>query len=299
MRTNRRAGFTLIELLVVIAIIAILAAILFPVFAQARQKARQAACLSNQKQLGTAVLMYIQDYDETFPTCNRAYNSTDEQTGEASWMRHLYTYSKNIGIFNCPSGPYYDAVNDPSNIYNINGTQHTNKENAIVVPGPNNDTSQNLVFPRRSLGINRWIVNRQSGGSPTLNPTAVPEAQVGKPADLPLVADCGYVYFDNGWYINFANWATPGYIDSVGGAPNGWPGLPLATRNAPDSKNQRHAGGANILFGDGHSKWLPAAAINYTGSTAGASPASGAIAGVNSYYYAFRIPFVPDDLRLQ
>src|SRR5438128_7686347 len=63
---HRRKGFTLIELLVVIAIIAILAAILFPVFAQARDKARQAACLSNAKQIGTAEMMYVQDYDEKF-----------------------------------------------------------------------------------------------------------------------------------------------------------------------------------------------------------------------------------------
>ena len=66
-RVSRSSGFTLIELLVVIAIIAILAAILFPVFAQAREKARQTSCLSNQKQIGTAALMYVQDYDETFP----------------------------------------------------------------------------------------------------------------------------------------------------------------------------------------------------------------------------------------
>ena len=63
---NRR-GFTLIELLVVIAIIAILAAILFPVFAQAREKARQTTCLSNMKQMGTAIMMYVQDYDEVTP----------------------------------------------------------------------------------------------------------------------------------------------------------------------------------------------------------------------------------------
>jgi prepilin-type N-terminal cleavage/methylation domain-containing protein/prepilin-type processing-associated H-X9-DG protein len=64
---NARRGFTLIELLVVIAIIAILAAILFPVFARAREKARQASCLSNLRQIGTGVMMYLQDYDETFP----------------------------------------------------------------------------------------------------------------------------------------------------------------------------------------------------------------------------------------
>jgi len=63
----RQGGFTLIELLVVIAIIAILAAILFPVFAQARAKARQISCTSNLKQLGQAILMYVQDYDETLP----------------------------------------------------------------------------------------------------------------------------------------------------------------------------------------------------------------------------------------
>jgi prepilin-type N-terminal cleavage/methylation domain-containing protein len=70
------AAFTLIELLVVIAIIAILASILFPVFAQARAKARQAACLSNMKQIGTAVMMYIQDYDEVYPPSQLSQTAT-------------------------------------------------------------------------------------------------------------------------------------------------------------------------------------------------------------------------------
>ena len=87
MRNER--GFTLIELLVVIAIIAILAAILFPVFARAREKARQTSCLSNMKQLSLAQLMYAQDYDETL-------------TGRMMWARLVEPYVKNRQIFGCP-----------------------------------------------------------------------------------------------------------------------------------------------------------------------------------------------------
>ena len=95
-----RKGFTLIELLVVIAIIAILAAILFPVFAKAREKARQTSCLSNLKQIGTSVMMYVQDYDELYPL--------DTSTGSASqipgtWPNRVMPYVKNTQLFKCPS----------------------------------------------------------------------------------------------------------------------------------------------------------------------------------------------------
>ena len=98
-RLRGRHAFTLIELLVVIAIIAILAAILFPVFAQAREKARQAACLSNTKQLGLGVMQYTQDYDELMPVAG--YNAQCR----GRWEGQLFTYVKNADVFTCPNAP--------------------------------------------------------------------------------------------------------------------------------------------------------------------------------------------------
>src|SRR5437870_4236195 len=107
-----RRGFTLIELLVVIAIIAILAAILFPVFAQAREAARKTSCLSNCKQMGLACMMYVQDYDEMYP-CNSwdtpaigtADNDTKDPTYRSAmqWLWRIQPYMKNRQLFVCPS----------------------------------------------------------------------------------------------------------------------------------------------------------------------------------------------------
>ena len=106
---NRR-GFTLIELLVVIAIIAILAAILFPVFAQAREKARQTQCISNSRQLAMANEMYLQDYDETIlPSTNYAVPTADPTR---VWPPLVQPYVKNQGIFLCPSAPGCKYVTD-------------------------------------------------------------------------------------------------------------------------------------------------------------------------------------------
>ena len=101
----KRRGFTLIELLVVIAIIAILAAILFPVFARAREKARQTSCLSNLKQIGLSLMMYAQDYDETFPR-SEGYRPPSELfpvDGRTYWFRRIAPYANNTQIFGCPS----------------------------------------------------------------------------------------------------------------------------------------------------------------------------------------------------
>ena len=103
-----RRGFTLIELLVVIAIIAILAAILFPVFAKAREKARQTSCLSNLKQIGLAELMYAQDYDETtvpwrYQLAASVTMPSGQVTDYAYWYDLLGPYAKNWQLFRCPS----------------------------------------------------------------------------------------------------------------------------------------------------------------------------------------------------
>ncbi len=98
MRSVRRTGFTLIELLVVIAIIAILAALLFPVFALAREKARQAGCASNVKQLSLAVRMYQQDYDETYPPA-----LVPAGAGIVSALTLVQPYARNAQIARCPS----------------------------------------------------------------------------------------------------------------------------------------------------------------------------------------------------
>jgi prepilin-type N-terminal cleavage/methylation domain-containing protein/prepilin-type processing-associated H-X9-DG protein len=103
---RRKNAFTLIELLVVIAIIAILAAILFPVFAQAREKARAISCLSNEKQLALGILMYVQDYDDTFPL---AFDEAAGWTG-TSWPVRIDPYIKNLGVFHCPD----DGLNGPA-----------------------------------------------------------------------------------------------------------------------------------------------------------------------------------------
>lgn len=97
-------GFTLIELLVVIAIIAILAAILFPVFASAREKARQTACLNNCKQIGTGLIMYCQDYDERLPltTLSLPQYSSVNNIGNPKWMDTIQPYIKSDAVFTCP-----------------------------------------------------------------------------------------------------------------------------------------------------------------------------------------------------
>lgn len=131
-----RRAFTLIELLVVIAIIAILAAILFPVFAQAREAARKTSCLNNVKQLSTSEMMYVQDYDEMYqanyvdPTLPLGANGTN-----VNWWRFpLQPYVKNWQVFLCPSATRYDASSSTVQLINHYGfnSQLFTKSMAVV-----------------------------------------------------------------------------------------------------------------------------------------------------------------------
>jgi prepilin-type N-terminal cleavage/methylation domain-containing protein/prepilin-type processing-associated H-X9-DG protein len=179
-----RAGFTLIELLVVIAIIAILAAILFPVFAQARAKARQAACLSNMKQVGIGLMLYTQDYDEVLPgnTDHRAgfslplgfmqpYDAGNPLTHRV-WARDVQPYMKNRAVLICPQstpmGPpnaeaWHPVVNNPnagSSSYHLNGIAATKSLAAIPAPA-------DIVYLQESNLITRTAQERPRLANPT------------------------------------------------------------------------------------------------------------------------------------
>jgi len=120
--SNKRHAFTLIELLVVIAIIAILAAILFPVFARARENARRSSCTSNLKQIGLGLMQYTQDYDDRLPL--RQYDNTDYGVAN-SWRRTTYPYTKSAQIYSCPSNSFNATLADDSTTARINAVGGT------------------------------------------------------------------------------------------------------------------------------------------------------------------------------
>jgi len=243
-RVNFKSAFTLIELLVVIAIIAILAAILFPVFAQVREKARQTTCVSNEKQLGLGLMQYIQDNDESYPMSQYF----DAGGNPNDWGNAIYPYIKNGngvaysptvtlhngqgGIFNCPSFPNQAIVaqyginlclshpfyaNQPTGGATLAQIDNPSERVAVVEKGAPADP--NASYPTFEVGQWNW-----AGGLGGIVDGSVPEAH----HDLE---------FD---------------FDGAGGYP-GPGGMP----------RYRHQGHCNMLFADGHVKSMTRGSVSW------------------------------------
>jgi prepilin-type N-terminal cleavage/methylation domain-containing protein len=188
MRTTR--GFTLIELLVVIAIIAILAAILFPVFAQAREAARKSACLSNTRQLGTAAMLYVQDNDEFFPM-SIFPASVNGAVHPVTSFDAILPYTKNTQVFTCPSEP---RATDWTNFLGpgcFNGSIGTsmgnfqylsyNADYSVIRPG-----DPNPYFPGVHLGVlNMASLPRPADTSLYLDSYLMCDATLSNPISIP------------------------------------------------------------------------------------------------------------------
>lgn len=216
-------AFTLIELLVVIAIIAILAAILFPVFGRARENARRSSCMSNLKQIGLGMMQYTQDYDERYPysvntdnlvsptagTANAQAIPADTfrvQTGNGtvayyySWMDYIYPYIKSVQVFQCPSAK--DAPPTPSYGYNA------------------------------AFGVRGQQANYGA------NPGSLTLSAVNRPAEIVLVMDLNDTSSSITYPSQAFTWA-------------------ISTNDTLKQRVIRHLDGATMAYADGHVKWIP------------------------------------------
>jgi prepilin-type N-terminal cleavage/methylation domain-containing protein/prepilin-type processing-associated H-X9-DG protein len=219
MAVRRKPAFTLIELLVVIAVIAILAALLFPLFARARERSRAATCASNLRQLAMAIHQYMQDWEGGLPEFY-AWGRTPEQFLSFRWYSHIMPYLRNQAILHCPS----DTIDSGRR-----AVPFWFPRSWVDYPG----------IPHLSYGFNYWIQQTQ-------------ETTVTLPADTVLVADasahqCGEARrmiggLDASCYA-YAN----GIQATDGRSPfTGSPG------------QERHSGGSNVAFFDGHVRFIPA-----------------------------------------
>lgn len=218
---QKSSGFTLIELLVVIAIIAILAAILFPVFQKVRENARRTACLSNEKQIGLAFIQYIQDYDEQMPSGYRGIVDGD------GWAQEIFTYVKSTNVYRCPDD------NESSATYISYGMniQMAGRPQSALIDG----TKSVLLYEANAVGYD-------------------PSYFVAGPA---VGTDLSHSFAGNGLAgaTDFTSEAAYGYYNT--GVMNGAPAnIAGGTHGYYASAQGLHSSGANFLFSDGHAKWF-------------------------------------------
>jgi prepilin-type N-terminal cleavage/methylation domain-containing protein/prepilin-type processing-associated H-X9-DG protein len=284
---TKEPGFTLIELLVVIAIIALIAAILFPVFAQAREKARSAACQSNLKQIGMALMLYVQDYDQTYPnstveprpygyrlpqsvcdSLNVAYLPTRTRcaaneiygTGWSGWIANaLLPYEKNHQIYVCPSRSF-----TPSTITSINPN---------VIPYGNwrdPEGRQSYTYNYASLG---GAVGPASGLPAS---RVVNDAELSESANLIALMDSANYWMDCPYMDTVCGLWTRDlcWYSRLTGRPlqAGMAGAPGSPTCGPNSNNWTawHSGKQNVLFADGHVKLLEWSQITWDQMSRGA-----------------------------
>jgi prepilin-type N-terminal cleavage/methylation domain-containing protein len=228
---KQQRAFTLIELLVVIAIIAILAAILFPVFAQAREKGRQATCVSNLKQIGHAIGMYIQDYDERYPPSVILNGMTGPftvgtryRTRGQLWASLVLPYAKNTQIFTCPS---------VQGSFRIDGFPVEGASFGYI-------GSRRCADGKNPLGDGVWLDTTPFGGScPQVIPLAL--GQMNDPAGTILLWDVK----NPDWYGVGVSAFEPARWDDPG---------PASTKLRLDVMDARHLRMSSLLYADGHSR---------------------------------------------
>lgn len=282
-----RRGFTLIELLIVIAIIALLAAILFPVFARVRENARKAACQSNLKQLALGFQQYVADYDNRFPHAwdtnpqvpnNPPYIvATVGSDDPVIWPAKIFPYVKDKGIYNCPSvtkaltsctvAPFYSGT--------TLGWKSTDTVIASAAPLANNGYTGASQTPYGYnvyyLGGGQFMgrlscqhVVRPSAADCYTCGTGALESQLQQPSTMALLIDNNYQ--------NRGAGTTPAFFDILMGWDGGgdlWCETDGTTYEPYDTVDLRHNGGVNVAFVDGHVKWLKKETATYKPSGLG------------------------------
>ncbi|MCE5238787.1 DUF1559 domain-containing protein [bacterium] len=253
MNTSRSQGFTLIELLVVIAIIAILAAILFPVFAQARGKARQASCLSNMKQLGLGLLSYTSDYDDTLPLSYTYLNGVGGTGGYNHWSGAIGPYVKSNQIYVCPGDKNKGL--EPTNSFDIQAPRISYISNEVVMGRPRahyRAVSLSAIEEPASLICLAEITDYPYaiGGSSGASGVAYKSH---RPANVLCAANTNNDSAETG--PPYAQ-ATMGECQAAFEQAASLTGmLAEGPTHAIYLSPNRHNGGANYCFCDGHAKW--------------------------------------------